>query len=519
MSSEVIDAVAFPGGILHAAILVSVTAGWLAFRRTPIGRTWLQHYTLTFAILDIALIPAALFAFGNLLHDGLLKLDQQRLAEFVAGAFPLLIVLAAAIGVGRILEVLILNRRSKAGLIRTALPNLFRLILYGLCLFAGLVVYLSVNGYRPTELYLSTGALAAILAFAMQQTLGDFFSGLALSLEGPFKSGDWIILDDGREGEVIDINWRSTHMRGWDNATHVIPNSLLARHAFKNMHDHKHYFAPWYEIRIPNEVDPRAMNVLLLEAALRCKRILQDPLPVVRLMDARTAPYTYMVWVHFPNYPAMFAGREELFREIHSSLESAGLSVAVEMQEIRHRRSQPAQLEVPNVLMALKLIGIGNILTEDELEQVARMSRSAYYDVGTVIVEEDEISDSFYIVTSGVVDATIEWGRNKRKSVERLKTGDYFGIVSMLTADPSMMQFSATTEVSVIRIDIECLRSVISLRPNLAEQLTEIVQRRRKRVEDAKMETRDTFVLLTFQDLLRKVELALRHPGSGHRKH
>ena len=72
-------------------------------------------------------------------------------------------------------------------------------------------------------------------------------------------------------------------------------------------------------------MDPRLAKALLLEAALKCQNVLKNPLPVVRITDASTIPYTYMVWVHFRNYPAMFAGREELFREVHYALKSAGI--------------------------------------------------------------------------------------------------------------------------------------------------------------------------------------------------
>jgi len=44
-----------------------------------------------------------------------------------------------------------------------------------------------------------------------------------------------------------------------------------------------------------------------------------------------------MVWVHFQNYPTMFAGREDLYREIRASLLDAGLQLAAEIQEVRFR--------------------------------------------------------------------------------------------------------------------------------------------------------------------------------------
>ncbi|MCG6897576.1 MAG: mechanosensitive ion channel family protein, partial [Thiocapsa sp.] len=112
---------------------------------------------------------------------------------------------------------------------------------------------------------------AAVLGLALQRTLGDLFSGIALGIERPFKLGDWIELGDGTVGQVIDLNWRATRLRGWDNATHVIPNSKMAGEPLKNLHDDQHLFAPWYFVQIPPEVDPRFATALILDAALRCE--------------------------------------------------------------------------------------------------------------------------------------------------------------------------------------------------------------------------------------------------------
>ena len=90
--------------------------------------------------------------------------------------------LSVAIGAGRLIEVWAVQRKTQEETHRLRLPQLVRILLYGLCLFVGLIVYFTIHGYRPTELYVSTGALAAVLAFAMQQTLGDFFSGYALEV-------------------------------------------------------------------------------------------------------------------------------------------------------------------------------------------------------------------------------------------------------------------------------------------------------------------------------------------------
>jgi small-conductance mechanosensitive channel len=58
----------------------------------------------------------------------------------------------------------------------------------------------------------TSGALAIIIGLALQSSLGDVFSGIVLNIERPYRVGDWVILDDGMQGSVIETNWRAVHI-------------------------------------------------------------------------------------------------------------------------------------------------------------------------------------------------------------------------------------------------------------------------------------------------------------------
>jgi small-conductance mechanosensitive channel len=63
---------------------------------------------------------------------------------------------------------------------------------------------------------------------------------------------------------------------------------------------------------------------------------------VIRLVDASSLPYRYSLWVHFDGYMASFAGREELFSNIHKAFTEAGLQVTTEVQDVRFERKRSA---------------------------------------------------------------------------------------------------------------------------------------------------------------------------------
>ncbi|SIO44196.1 Small-conductance mechanosensitive channel [Rhodovulum sp. ES.010] len=320
------------GGNLTAALVVTLFLVWTLARQVRVVRIFLRRYRRGGAILDFVLLPAAVYAAGYLVGSTLGHFGLYEWQTFVAGLTHLGLFLAFGYGASRIIAARI-EERSEGG--QGHMSRLARTTLVVVCMFVGFLLFLVTNNYSPAKLYVSTGALAAILAFAMQQTLGDFFSGLALSIEKPFQTGDRLRFDDGTEGVVVDINWRSTQLKSANGGLFVLPNAMLSRQRFLNLRGPGQTFAQGFDIRVSGEADPREVISLLSAAALRCQSVLRSPEPIVQLKDASVDPYTYSAWVYFADYLAMFAGREDLYLEMHAALRDAGLKVAAPIQEIR----------------------------------------------------------------------------------------------------------------------------------------------------------------------------------------
>ena len=73
-----------------------------------------------------------------------------------------------------------------------------------------------------------------MLGLALQSTLADLFSGIAINIEDPFRAGDWKSVDGTNEGQVVEINWRATWIRDRNGDTLVIPNSQIAKSRMTN---------------------------------------------------------------------------------------------------------------------------------------------------------------------------------------------------------------------------------------------------------------------------------------------
>ena len=83
---------------------------------------------------------------------------------------------------------------------------------------------------------LAFGGIGGIaVGFAAKDLLANFFGGLMIYLDRPFKVGDWIRSPDRDiEGTVVDIGWRLTEIRTFDQRPVYVPNSVFATIALEN---------------------------------------------------------------------------------------------------------------------------------------------------------------------------------------------------------------------------------------------------------------------------------------------
>ncbi|WP_165354798.1 mechanosensitive ion channel family protein [Tropicimonas sp. IMCC6043] len=322
--------------LLKVALPIVLFALWTLAVRLRMLRGVLGKYPFTRAIIEIGLVLAGAWSLGTaaeVLRDTFLS--DQMLAQ-PGMLVRLAMYLAVSFSVARLVEAAAVSRERHGEV--DGLTRLSRTFLYGVCLLAGLLVFFAANDFP--RLTVIAGGFAAVLAFALRQTLTDVVAGVALGIERPFRRRDWVMLEDGTVAQVIDMDWRATHLRGWDRAIFLVPNAQLARQGLRVLPKPGELYAETYTILVSGDEDPERVKSLLEEAARESEALLTRPAPVIRLADASSLPYRYSLWVHFDGYMASFAGREELFSNIHKALSEAGLQVTAEVQDVRVERKR-----------------------------------------------------------------------------------------------------------------------------------------------------------------------------------
>ena len=180
--------------------------------------------------------PMALLlgAFG--IFFGLLALPEGDIGEFrdeVSTAWAISVILLIARAVTNVVSVVI-NWYVRTIAPRTAtqfddqmLPLVRRFLTIAIWGIA-LVMVLDALSFSISPILGGLGITGIAVALALQPTLSNFFAGTYVLSDGAITVGDYIELNGGPAGYVIEVGWRSTKIRTWLNNLVIIPNSVMA---------------------------------------------------------------------------------------------------------------------------------------------------------------------------------------------------------------------------------------------------------------------------------------------------
>lgn len=156
-------------------------------------------------------------------------------------------------------------------------------LIYLAALFAivSYVFDLPIRGLRATS-----GVIAIILGLALQSSLADVFSGIVLSFSRPYRPGDWISIDGGTDGRVIELNWRATHVLTARRDLAIVPNSTIAKSKIVNVSSPSGLHGNTVTLQVGSGAPPSFAIEVIERALLNCRLILTEPgrkdLPVPR---------------------------------------------------------------------------------------------------------------------------------------------------------------------------------------------------------------------------------------------
>jgi small-conductance mechanosensitive channel len=211
---------------------------------------------------------------------------------------------------------------------------------------AALAVIAFVFSLPVGTLIATSGVFAIVLGLALQSTLNDVFSGIALNLGRPYTVGDWIALEDGVQGRVVETNWRSTQLLSNTNDLIIVPNSALAKARLTNLTGTDGVHGATINVRLlptrPPAVVEEAMNTVLLSA--NC--ILESPPPSVSIIGLDASSIEVELGFKVSDLSRTSAAKNELYDLVFRHAKAAGLQASGHSTSLAARIRQ--LFEVPH---------------------------------------------------------------------------------------------------------------------------------------------------------------------------
>ena len=200
------------------------------------------------------------------------------------------------------LEAWTIKRGGETSMFGAVLKPILKKIGISIILVGGFIVALNATGIEITALLAGAGIMGIVIAFAAQDTLSNFFSGIHLLLDRPFKIGDVIYMEEGKYWRVVNVGMRSTRLYSiFDNELVIMPNNAVANQKIINIVKPDAKIRKKIKVSVAYGTDLKKVNSILLEIAKKHQNVLKDKEfePLVRLTDFGDSgiEFTINLWI------------------------------------------------------------------------------------------------------------------------------------------------------------------------------------------------------------------------------
>ena len=204
-------------------------------------------------------------------------------------------------------------------------------ILYSILLVAVIIAAVGQLGIQTTPLVAVLGAAGLAVGLALQNSLGNFASGVMLVLFRPFTKGDFVEAG-GTAGTVDEVGIFTTVLNTPDNRRIIVPNGQITNDTITN-------FSAYDTRRIDLVIgvgygdDLKKARETIDRTIRGHDKVLDEPEPAILLMELADSSVNFAVrpWVKSADY---WVARSELMEEIKAALEQAGCQIPFPQRDI-----------------------------------------------------------------------------------------------------------------------------------------------------------------------------------------
>lgn len=421
------------------------------------------------AFLRNAIVPALGLV---VLLDGVLALPDDDLWVRIGHTILWVVLVAGALG----LVNAVAFEGADPGSWRARVPKLLRdLVRLGLVLAAAAIVYSQVWGADLSGALTALGLGGLVLGLALQEPLGNLFSGIMLLMERPFEVGDEIEVGD-TNGVVQEINWRSVHVMSPGGITRIIPNSSLNGQTITNYSRPLRQRAETLEFGFGYDDPPNKVRAVLEEVARGTPGVLPDPAPYAATVSFADFSVNYKLVVRIPQGQRM-AVRNELMTRVWYAARREALTIPYPMSvNLEHEADTPFYRPEPTAIDLLarfpRLPKLADAADAAHVRRVEFARDEVVFAAGSVI-------EGLSLLVTGEVSLQVQHGALPAE-IATVRPGELFGEAGLHGAQRTEVRAVARRDCLCVWLSPDAVREMLERSPPLARELGHAFEVRRR---------------------------------------
>ncbi|MFH1453728.1 MAG: mechanosensitive ion channel family protein [Armatimonadota bacterium] len=381
---------------------------------------------------------------------------------------------------------------------KTGVPYLFKdLVKFTLYFILFMVILGEALELNLQTLLTTSAVFSIILGLALQDTLGNLFSGLAMHLSKPYSIGDWIQVGDNT-GKVEKIDWRSTTIKTFTDDYLTIPNSNISKVEIENFSTPSIVHARHIEVGVHYRYAPNKVKKSILKSVLETEGVLHDPFPKIFLEEFGDFSVKYKVRLWIDNFASHRAIESQAKERIWYRFKRDGIEIPFPIRNVYQHKVETYEERLDNIVNILKMVDFLRELSENDLLALASKVKHQIFAAGEVIFNQGASGKTFYIITSGHMQVTVKNKCGEVVLVREMGQYDFFGEMSLLTGDPRSATVSAIEDCEVLVLDKEDLRELLEKNENVRDGISKILAERQirtqKSIEECSLEEEEEMI-------------------------
>lgn len=333
--------------------------------------------------------------------------------------------------------------------------------------------------------FLTGGTIvAAVVALAAQDTLGNLFSGIAMHMEDTYEVGD-VIRSGELMGVVEGVSWRATKLRGYDNQIIVLPNSVISRDRLEvfprdSLNGRKLQFGIDYHIA------PATVIGILTQAAAYVEGVARELPTLARVAGFGDSAVTYEIKYYMRDFSMRDRIDAEIRKAVWYALRRNDVPFAYPVRVHQDYTPPKALHEVTPEEIAdrLREVEMLSPLPHEAFHTLAAAAKVHFYSKGEAIINRGTLGESMFVVHSGSVTVRLpDTDTTGWQQIAQLGPGSVFGEMALLTGEVRTADVVAASDVVALEMGKDSLQPVLSGHPDLAQAISHKVMERREHLE------------------------------------